>query len=112
MALVNYCIKGKENRLKLYETVGRPIFYIYSNFSTGTDGTWMGKEDLRMTTDDELKFTAQKIAESYNEYKEFSHLQTELIVKHREVTDGVFETEFSNGEKVVTDYNLGEVEIV
>ena len=109
---VNYPIKGKENRLKLYETVGRPIFYVYSNFLTGNEGTWMGNVDLRITTDEDLKFTAQKIAEAYCEYKKFSHLQTEFIVKHRELSNGVFETEFSNGEKVVTDYNSGEVKIV
>ena len=72
----------------------------------------MGGEDLVISTDEELKFTAQKIAESYNDYRVFSHLQTEFIVKHRELSDGVFETTYSNGEKIITDYNSGEVKLI
>lgn len=44
-----------------------------------------------------MKFEIIKIAKAYKEYKKFSHLQTEFIVKHQELSDGVFETEFSNG---------------
>ena len=59
-----------------------------------------------------MKFEIIKIAKAYKEYKKFSHLQTEFIVKHQELSDGVFETEFSNGEKIVTDYNSNEIKIV
>ena len=109
---VNYGIKGNHNRLKLYETAGRPLIYLYSKFVNTDNGNWMGGEDLVISTDEELKFTAQKIAESYNDYRVFSHLQTEFIVKHRELSDGVFETTYSNGEKIITDYNSGEVKLI
>ena len=109
---VNYCIKDKNSRLKLYESGGRPSFYIYSKFlEGGSSDNWLGKEDLTLTTDEELQFSANKIAAAYEEFKKYRHLQTEFIVKHRELSEGIFETAYSNGEKIVVDYNSGYFEL-
>lgn len=109
---VNYCIKHKSSRLKLYETGGRPSFYIYSKFMEGgSSDDWLGKEDFTLTTDEELKFSADKIAEEYKEFKKYQHLQTEFILKHRELAEGIYETSYSNGEKIVVDYNSNSFEL-
>lgn len=103
---VNYCIKDGEMRLKAYETGARPSFYIYSKFKEGSSSDdWLGKEDLACGTEEERDFCADKIAQAYDEFKKYRHLQTEFIVRHRKIGDNVFETEYSNGETVVIDYD-------
>lgn len=56
-------------------------------------------------TEEERDFCADKIAQAYDEFKKYRHLQTEFIVRHRKIGDNVFETEYSNGETVVIDYD-------
>ncbi|MEE1238555.1 MAG: DUF5696 domain-containing protein [Acutalibacteraceae bacterium] len=109
---VNYCIKCDQERLNLYESGGRPTFYIYSKFIEGSYlDNWLGKNDLMIGTEEELQFTADKIASSYEEFKKYRHLQTEFIVKHRKVAEGIYEIIYSNGEKLVVDYNSADIKL-
>ena len=110
---INYPVKDNKERLKLYESGGRPTFYLYSKFSVGNpDEDCWDKEDLTITSEENLKFTADKIASAYDEFKKFRHLQTEFIDKYLKVADGVYETTYSNGEKIVVDYNSGDIKLV
>ncbi len=105
---VNYTIKDVKNRLKLAEYGGRPSFYFYSKHLVGTEqDDWLGREDMLCDTDEQLEYSVSKIKEAYDEYKKIAHLQREFIEKHEEVAENVYQTAFSNGEIIETDYNSG-----
>ncbi len=105
---VNYPIKDKMRELQVVEWGGRPAFYLYSKFleGSGQDG-WLGDIDLVCGTDEQLKHAVSNIKKGYDDYKKLMQLQTEFITKHEEVTDGVFVITYTDGTKVITDYNKG-----
>ena len=74
--------KGSYNRLKFIECGGRPTFYWTSY-----------KRDL------------SPIKEAYDDYVKMRHLQYEFMDEHRELTQGVFLTGYSDGSEVVTNYS-------
>ena len=98
---VNYPIKDARARLKVFEYGGRPTFYIYSKFVTPTDGHWMGREDLTCDGEEDLKRTAQVIAQAWREFQPIRHLQTRLMERHEYLTDEVTLTTYEGGERVV-----------
>lgn len=103
---VNYPIKDRKNGLTVKEYGARPAFYIYSKFLEGSNqDDWLGKEDLVIDTDEQLRYSVAKIKEAYDEYKEVMHLQTEYITKHEEVEDNIFCVTYSDGTKITVDYN-------
>ncbi len=103
---VNYPIKDVKNHLLVLEDGTRPSFYIYSKFLEGSDNDdWLGKEDLIIDTDEQLRFSVSKIKEAYEEYKTIKHLQTEFILEHKEVEKNIFAVTYSDGTKVIVDYN-------
>ncbi len=103
---VNYTIKSCDNHLKVIEDGSRPSFYFYSKFLEGSNqDDWLGKDDMVCDTDEQLSYSVSKIKEAYVEYKTLCNLQTEFIEKHREISKGIFETTYSNGTVVRTDYN-------
>ena len=63
-------------------------------------------------TDEDLKFSVSKIKEAYEDYKKTRRLQTEFMVKHEKVSDGLFEVLYSDGTKIVVDYNADEWRII
>jgi len=107
---VNYPIKDIKNKLLVAEDGSRPSFYIYSKFLEGSNqDDWLGREDLIIDTDEQLKFSVSKIKEAYDDYKPKVHLQTEFIVKHCEVQENVVEVTYSDGTVIGIDYNKKEV---
>lgn len=90
--------------LKMIEYGGRPAIYYYSKFvSNGND--WMGGNDFRMSTDEELKESVEASKKTYDIFNELSYLQYEFMEKHEKIADKVFETTYSDGSKVTVDYN-------
>jgi len=83
---LNYPVKAPHKRLKLVEFGGRPLFVWYANFHTGKGGDWMGKEDLRCGTDEELRAGVAAIRRAYVEYEQ-QDLRDE-VVGEREVGHG------------------------
>ena len=75
-----------EDLVKLAEFGGRPIVYV-----------------VRERTLPVLK-------KMYDFYRPLRHLQFEFIEDHRKLADGVFLTTFSNGERIVSNYNKTEFE--
>lgn len=76
------------------------------------------KEDILKDTPYTHYFTVgyenlkPRIEELYSEYENaFNQIGTTEIVNHRLVTDGVFETEYANGVKVLTNYNEDAVTV-
>ncbi len=102
----NYTIKDKSAREELLESGGRPSFYIYSKFIDSGEilTDWLGKEDLTLDTDQELKFTVSKIKEGYDDLIKSKNLTTEFIVKHEFLTDKKRKTTYFDGTEIVVEY--------
>ncbi len=101
---VNYTFKDKATRLKFIEYGGRPSYYFYSVF-TNNGFNWMGNDDARCTTDEQLKNSVAKVKEGYEEYKKLLHLQTEFMESHEKILDNVFRIMYSDGTVITVDYN-------
>lgn len=82
---VNYIIQDDKAKSKMKKFNGRPAFYLYSHFLTGTN--WMGKDDLKCDTDEELKYAVSKLKEAYDDYSERCHLQLEFIDEYKSDND-------------------------
>jgi len=108
---MNSTIKNRYTQLKAVEFSARPSFYFYSKFlSKGSN--WMGDEDLTCETDAKLEWSVSKIKEAYDQYEKMKHLQLEFIESHSEVAPGVTCTGYSNGQKVIVNYNEKPVKVL
>lgn len=109
---VNYPIKDKKRELEVVEYGARPAFYIYSKFLEGSNqDDWLGKEDLEIGTDEDIKFTVSKIKEAYEKYKQVLDLQTVFIKEHRKISENCSEIEYENGTVIKVDYNKNDYTI-
>ncbi len=107
---VNFTAQNRYCQLKLIEFGGRPAFYFYSKFvSDGTD--WMGDNDLRSGTDEELTESVGKVRKGWDVYRQLSHLQFEFMEGYDEVVPGVWRTSYANGERVYVNYNKTSVSV-
>ncbi len=84
-----YHLSGKQEdyirgRLQLAEYGGRPVIY---------------------TSTKAVMRNIDRIANAYKEFQSIAHLQLEFIENHRQLADGVFETTYSDGTKVIVNYN-------
>ena len=86
---VNYPIKHPQDRLTLIMRGGKPSFYFYSKFCTGTKVNWMGEDDFTCTNDEDMKKSVALIKKSLNDYKKLCHLQLEFMDKYEVTDDGV-----------------------
>ncbi|MBR4295685.1 MAG: hypothetical protein IKT56_02460 [Clostridia bacterium] len=108
---VNYSVKSTANRLKEYEYGGRASAYCFSRFMGG-GVDFLGLEDIAWEVGDKPEKAAEQIAEMDREYKNFYDTVYAFMDKHEKLSEGVFCTTYSNGIKVVTDYNTGDIKIM
>ena len=101
---VNFTAQPRASFLKLLEYGGRPNFYFYSKFMTDPKRDWMGKNDLRCGTDEELRWSVARVKEGADLYAELLPLQYAFMTGHEKLADGVFRTEWSNGWSIVVNY--------
>lgn len=101
---VNPTFKPYDRMMKLFEYGGRPSYYYYSVF-TNNGFNWMGNEDARCDTDEQLKESVSKIKKGYDEYKKLSRYDTLFIEKHEEIEENVFRVTYSDGSAITFDYN-------
>ena len=106
---LNYTAKGVNNRLKYFEYGGRPLVCVYANFAVGEGKDWMGREDIRCDSDEELKESVAKIKQMADDYEWMREVRYAFMESHNKVTEGVYETAYSNGIKITVDYNSGTV---
>lgn len=107
---LNYAAKGIKNRLKCIEVGGRPLVCYYANFDTSMN--WMGKEDFFCETDEQLNDSVCKIKTMWDDYALMKEEIYEFIDEHRKIADNVYETVYSNGTRVVVDYNVNTFEML
>lgn len=104
---VNYTVKAPEMALKSVELASRPLFYFYSSFKDDGDH-WMGAQDIRCGSEEELSVAAQAIQKAYETHKKLSYLQYEFLEDHSEVAPGVMRSVFSDGTVILCNYSSGE----
>ena len=107
---VNCTLKGKKAVLRLMEYGGRPSFYIHSKFYGGN--AWMGEEDLRVTTDEDLAAAVARIREGDDIRRAMDAVKYSTIHSHREIAEGVYEILYDNGTHVIVNYNNESCEIL
>lgn len=100
---VNYPVKSAAIRLKFYEYGGRPAIYYYSKFMRGN--AWMGEDDFRMDTEDELRDTVARIRSMTDEYRAVSALQYAFMEEHEAAAPGVYRVRYSNGTRLIVNYS-------
>ena len=100
---VNYPLKGKKAFLKMLEHGGRPLLYLYSKF--GDEKNWMGDIDLHCATEAEMDECIDALKTACDFIKDYGYLQYEFMESHEKITDGIFKTVYSDGTKVIVDYN-------
>lgn len=102
--LVNYTIKEPSIGLKAIEYGSRPSFYFYSSFRD--DGAnWMGNNDLRCGTDEELHSAVKAILKAWEQQKTLGYLQYEFLDEHKMLTDSVSYSRWADGSVVICNYS-------
>ena len=96
--------------LKLAEFGGRPTFYWHSWFVTGKPPS-MGTWDLEATTDEKLRQSVAWMKEGYDEYLRRNDLQYEFMDRHEQIAEGVWKTTYSNGVKMICNYNSSTITV-
>lgn len=96
----------EEDWLKVMEYGGRPAIYFYSQFVTPNQerGNWMGTVDYACHTKEERKESVRQIVKICRAYAEAAYLQKEFMEEHKETAPGVFEIGYSDGSRVIVDY--------
>ena len=100
---VNYPVKTPAMALKAVELASRPLFYFYSSFKDDGDH-WMGAQDIRCGTEEELSVGVQAIQQAYETHKKLSWLQYEFLEDHCEIAPGIMCSIFSDGTIILCNY--------
>ncbi len=107
---VNPAFKPREQQLRAIEFGGRPTYYFYAKF-TNNGYNWMGVQEPRADSPEELRESVCKIKEDYQQYRKLDSLHTAFMEKHEQVGEGIFETTYSNGTVVRVDYGKETVSV-
>jgi hypothetical protein len=72
---------------------------------------------IRFTLDNDLYSThfakwKDRIVEEYRAFSQLAPLQGKTIVSHRRLEDGVYETEYEGGARVIVDYNASTFQVI
>ncbi len=102
---VNYTVKAPENRLRFYEFGGIPVLYFFSRF-VGENGmkNWMGDQDMYCATQEQREESVKQMKRMLEDYKPFADRCLAHMDDHRKLTDGVYETTYSDGYHVIVNY--------
>ncbi len=98
-------IEEKDDLLKCMEYGARPQMYYYASFVNKTNGNWIGKSDLYCHNDEEIKKSAEIAKATEDVFSDFNYLQYEFIDNHKKLSNGVYETTYSDGSVVTVNYN-------
>ncbi|MBI5397543.1 MAG: hypothetical protein HZA91_19780 [Verrucomicrobia bacterium] len=95
---------GEAAYLKTIEYGAAPLAYFYGHFMLDPTKNWLGKRDYRYDDAAGLKQIVTGLRRAYDDVARLKHLQMEFIESHRKIADEVFETTYSNGQRVVANY--------
>ena len=92
----------QKKRLKNIEFGGRPQCYIHHRFHGHKEQIGLG---YTTETDEAMALSVSRMREMYEDYEKLSFLQYEFMEKHEEIAENVFSVTYSDGTKVIVDYN-------
>ena len=95
---------GETGYLRNIEYGGLPLAYFYGHFLLDKAKNWLGQRDYRYDDPQGLKEIVTELRRVYDDVERLKHLQMEFIEGNRQLAEGVFETAYSNGERVVVNY--------
>ena len=95
---------GDASYLRNIEYGGLPVAYFYGHFLLEESKNWLGQRDYRYDDKEGLARAVTDLRRVYDDVEELKHLQMEFIEGHRQMAEDVFETVYSNGERVVVNY--------
>jgi hypothetical protein len=98
-------LPGEAGYLRNIEYGGTPLAYFYGHFLQDKSKNWLGQRDYRYDDADGLEQAVAGLRRVFDDIQRLKHLQTESIESHRQLADDVFETAYSNGHRVVVNYN-------
>ena len=78
---------------------------VYANFAIGEGKDWMRREDIRGNSDDEMVESVSKIKLMREAYEWLKEVRYAFMQSHNRISDGVYEIVYSNGVKLIVDYN-------
>lgn len=111
--LVNVGILERKLQLKFIEFGGRPAMYVYSRFVTESEdrGNWMGDDDLRLGSEEEINRTVDALKKTVDFYAPYKELQKEKMIKHQKINDDVVKVTYENGAAVYVNYGENDFDI-
>ncbi|MFA6546886.1 MAG: DUF5696 domain-containing protein, partial [Limisphaerales bacterium] len=95
---------GEAGYLRSIEYGAVPLTYFYGHFVLDPTKNWLGKNDYRYDDLAGLKQIVTDLRRVYDDVERLKHLQMEFIEGHRQLAADVFETTYSNGQRVVVNY--------
>ena len=100
--LGNYDEIDEKAVLKNIEFGGRPLFYFHFLFQGFEEQRDKG---LNTHTDESMRESVSRVKKVLGDFDDISYLQSEFMEKHSEIAENVYETVYSDGSKIVVDYN-------
>lgn len=98
--------------LKTIEYGGRPAIYYYSKFVSEGKNFLSSDADFTCDTPERLARGVSAAKKQYEIYKELSYLQFCFMEDHRELSPKVFQTTYSDGSQIITDYNTMTYQLI
>ena len=102
---VNFTLKEPFYALRNVEYAARPMFYFYSAFVDNPKKNWMGNVDITYKDKADLERSVAAIKRGYDLFKQWEHLQFETMEQHDKLAAGVYCSTYSDGTRVVVNYN-------
>lgn len=98
-------LPGDFEYLQNIEYGGLPLIYFYKFFILEKKSKYSCERDYFYENKVGLENTVSGFKKVYDDVQVLKHLQMEYIEGHNKLAAGVFETLYSNGERVVVNYN-------
>lgn len=109
MYMKNDDFENERKRLKNIEFGARPLVYFHACFHGHADEIDKG---YTTATDELMTQSVKSLKILADDFKKLSRLQFEFMQKHEMTAPEVFETTYSDGTKVIVDYNKMDYKIV
>lgn len=109
--MVNISLCDRDMQLKFIEFGGRPSMYVYSRFVTesASRGNWMGKDDLRCETDEELDASVNALKAADDLYAPLKRLQFEFIEEHKYLNPSLVRVTYGDGTRLYINYSISPI---
>lgn len=99
------CPPGSDAYLHNIEYGAMPLIYFHGHFMKGGHGNWLGDRDFTYEGPEKLKTDVAELKAISRDIRALAHLQMSFLDDHRQLAEGVFQTGYSDGSRVLVNYN-------